>query len=80
MSSFIVWQDNADGAANLGYGATAKKENAAGMVVDQLGNQQTSPEYTPGGVNRASMAATKNISNMNRGSEFKKTAQQMLNK
>jgi len=57
--------------------------NAAEMVVDQMGgNQQTSPEYTgaTGGPNRASVAATKNISNMNRGSEFKKTAQQMLNK
>ena len=61
---------------------TAKKDaaGAQGMVVDQHAQaaQQQSPEYAVG--NRASAAATKNISNMNRGSEFKKNAQQMLNK
>ncbi len=52
------------------------------MVIDQahaIGGGQNAPvDY--GAANRASAAATKNISNMNRGSEFKKTAQAMLNK
>ena len=49
------------------------------MVVDQhaAAQQQSPPEFTAG--NRQVNAA-KNISNVNRGSEFKKSAQQMLNK
>ena len=47
------------------------------MVVDHAGAaQQSPPEYGA----RASAAANKQISNINRGSEFKKNAQQMLNK
>ena len=71
--------DNAD----QGIVATAKKDQ--GMVIDQAhavggqANNQNAPvDY--GAANRASAAATKNISNMNRGSEFKKTAQAMLTK
>ena len=45
------------------------------MVVDQA-QQQSPPEYAA--ANRASAAANKQISNMNRGSEFKKGAQAML--
>jgi len=49
------------------------------MVVDQsTGPQQSPAEYAA--ANRASAAANKQISNLNRGSEFKKNAQQMLNK
>jgi len=59
-----------------GYGATAKKGDAVGgaqgMVVDQ---QQAAPEYGAAAANRASAAATKQVSNANRGSEFKKNAQ-----
>ena len=66
-----------DAAGDQGYGATAKKEaaGAQGMVVDQQhaqAQQQSPPEYAA--ANRASAAATKQISNMNRGSEFKKNA------
>ena len=62
-----------------GYGVTAKKEalGERGMIVDSNA-QQSPPEYNQ--MNRASAAATKQISNINRGSEFKKNAQQMLNK
>ena len=63
-------------AGDQGYGATAKKEvvGAQGMVIDQshAAQQQSPPEYAA--ANRASAAATKQISNMNRGSEFKKNA------
>lgn len=65
-------------AGDQGYGATATKKDAAGaqgMVVDQA-QQQSPPEYAA--ANRASAAANKQISNMNRGSEFKKGAQAML--
>lgn len=71
-----------DGAADQGYGATANKRDAAGvqgMVVDQHAPQaQQSPAEVP--ANRAAAVVSKQMSNMNRGSEFKKTAQQMLNK
>jgi|Transcript_41399 hypothetical protein len=71
-----------EAGGDQGFGATAKKDamGAQGMVVDQqhAQAQQSPAEY--GAANRASAAATKQISNMNRGSEFKKTAQQMLNK
>lgn len=70
-----------DAQKDQGYGVTAKKEalGERGMVVDSNNMQQSPPEYNQMN-NRASAAATKNISNINRGSEFKKTAQQMLNK
>jgi len=60
-----------------GFGATAKKDavGAQGMVVDQQhaqAQQQSPAEYAA--ANRASAAANKQISNMNRGSEFKKSA------
>ena len=77
----------AEAGGDQGYGATAKKGDAVGgvqgMVVDQhaQAQQQSPAEYgATTANNRASAAATKNISNMNRGSEFKKNAQQMLNK
>ena len=76
----------AEAGGDQGYGATAKKGDAVGgvqgMVVDQhaQAQQQSPAEYNATANNRASAAATKNISNMNRGSEFKKNAQQMLNK
>ena len=62
-----------------GYGVTAKKEalGERGMIVDSNA-QQSPPEYNQ--MNRASAAANKQMSNMNRGSEFKKNAQKMLNK
>jgi len=74
----------AEAGGDQGFGATAKKDavGAQGMVVDQQhaqAQQQSPPEYAA--ANRASAAAAnKQISNMNRGSEFKKNAQQMLNK
>jgi len=68
-----------DNQNDQGYGVTAKKDalGERGMIVDSNA-QQSPPEYNQ--MNRGSAAATKQISNMNRGSEFKKNAQQMLNK
>ena len=83
LITIFIFQGNArDGAADQGYGATANKRDAAGvqgMVVDQHAPQaQQSPAEVP---NRAAAVVSKQMSNnMNRGSEFKKTAQQMLNK
>ena len=67
----------ARGEGDQGFGATAKKDavGVQGMVVDQQyaqAQQQSPPEYAA--ANRASAAANKQISNINRGSEFKKTA------
>ena len=58
---------------------TAKKEER-GMIVDS-GLQQSVPDPNADTTKRASAAATKQAANkMNRGSEFKKTAQQMIMK
>ncbi len=59
---------------------TATKKDAVGaqgMVVDQQAahGQHAGASPVDYGANRASAAATKQISNANRGSEFKKTAQ-----
>ena len=65
-------------AGDQGYGATANKRDAQGMIIDQQHAQAAPQDF--GAANRASAAATKQTNNLNRGSEFKKTAQQMLNK
>jgi hypothetical protein len=56
------------------------KKEERGRIVDS-GLQQSVPDPNAGTAARASAAATKHqTSYMNRGSEFKKTAQQVLNK
>jgi hypothetical protein len=56
-----------------GYGATAKKEERGAML--DAGAQQSVPDPYADTTKRASAAATKQTNHLNRGSEFKKTAQ-----
>ena len=70
-------EEQAD-AGDQGYGMTAKKEER-GMIHDNLVQQSSVPDPTADATKRASAAANKQAANkMNRGSEFKKTAQQMI--